>query len=198
MSIAAIILAAGASSRMRGADKLTMQIGGEALLRRTARIALVSKASPVIAVLGAHAEDRRAALAGLDMQVTIAPDWQSGMAHSIAAGIRQLPGQTRGALIVLSDMPALTSDLLDLLIAKFPDDPSAMLRPSNAGLPGHPVLFGAAYFPALMRATGEDGARAVLRANREHLRVIESTDQGAFTDLDTPEAWAHWRSRTLS
>lgn len=196
MSVAILLLAAGASSRMRGGDKLLETVAGEPLLRRSARTALASRADAVIAVTGANRSARDAALAGLPIRPCHNADWESGMGTSIAAGALALDSGTRGVLVMPADMPDLTAALLDRLIAALPGDaPRTILRPrAPSGEPGNPVLFGAAHIPALAALSGDEGARAVVARNRDDLSFVDAPDAAVLTDLDTPEAWAAYRA----
>ena len=193
--IAVVLLAAGGSTRMRGRDKLLEDAGDGPLLRRVAVRASASAASYRLAVFGAHAADRRAALAGLKITGVENGDWASGMAGSIAAGIAALPPETDGAVIVLGDMPDITAALIDRLIAGFdPAQGKDIVRPVSASGPaGNPVLFGRRHFPALMALTGDSGAKPVIAANRQAVVDLPTGDDTVLTDLDTPEAWAAWR-----
>ncbi len=194
MTAAILILAAGASSRMAPHDKLTEKVGGQPLLRRTVLRALATGA-PVTVVLPPDRPDRQAALAGLPVQSVIARDAQQGMSASLAAGIAALPPATTGAMILPGDMPGLTTADLATLLDLFAQDPTRILRGTAAdGREGHPALFPASLFPALMALTGDEGGRSVLRANRHLLRLVPLPDDHALLDLDTPEDWAAFRA----
>lgn len=196
MSVTILLLAAGASSRMRGADKLLERLEGEPLLRRSARAALASRADETLVVLGANRPDRQRALAGLPIRVVANKNWREGMGASIAAGVVALAPRIRAVMILPADMPDITPALLDMLIAALPPDaPGAILRPRmETGIPGNPVLFGADHLPALAGLNGDAGARAVIDRNPAALRYIETGDTAVLTDLDTPEAWAAYRA----
>jgi len=196
MSVTILLLAAGASSRMRGADKLLEPLQGEPLLRRSARTALASRAQDTLVVLGANRPDRERALAGLPIRTVANMNWREGMGSSIAAGAAAVAPRTRGVVVLPADMPDITPALLDTLIAALPPDaPGTILRPRmSTGTPGNPVLFGAAHLPALAALEGDAGARAVIDRNRDALRYVETGDTAILTDLDTPEAWAAYRA----
>lgn len=187
--IAILLLAAGASTRMRGADKLLQQVEGEAVLRRQAKAALASGA-PVYVTLPMGAPERGAALDGLQVTRVPVPDAREGMAASIRAGVAVV---IEGAvMIVPGDMPEITEDDFSRLINAFRHDPHVILRATDkGGTPGHPVIFPRSLFPALANLRGDQGARAVLRANP--VRLIALPGSHATTDLDTPEDWEKWR-----
>ncbi len=108
-AVAALILAAGRSSRMRGPNKLLARFDGEPLIRRMAKRALASKADPVIVVTGHRADDIAAALDGLDVEIAHNPDFADGLATSLKTGLHAVPDGAAGALVLLADMPEITT-----------------------------------------------------------------------------------------
>lgn len=189
-----LILAAGASSRMAPRDKLTETIEGEPLLRRTTRIA-VATGAPVTVVLAPDRPGRTKALDGLNAHLVVAKDAHLGMSASLGAGIAALPQETSAIMILPADMAALTTaDLARILLAA-KDYPGHIIRGTTEDvLEGHPVLFPASLFPALKVTTGDEGGRAVIKANRHLLRLIPLPGNNALLDLDTPEDWAAFRA----
>ncbi|MGH6925718.1 MAG: NTP transferase domain-containing protein [Propylenella sp.] len=188
--VAAIILAAGQSRRMGGPNKLLARFGGEALVRRVAERALASKADPVIVVTGHKAAEISAALDGLDVRVVHNPDFADGLATSLKAGLQVVPEQAGGALVLLADMPEITTAVIDRLIAAFRARPEpAIVLPTIAGKRGNPVLWSRAFFPELMTVTGDTGARHILARHEEAVERVE-IGAAAGVDVDTPEALA--------
>jgi len=196
-SVAALVLAAGASSRMRGRDKLLEPVEGEPVLRRMVRAALGSGADRTVTVLPPEADARRGALDGLDAGIVEAADCAEGMAASLRAGLAAVPKETDAVMVVLADMPEIGAEVMGKLIAAFdPDEGREICRAVAAdGTPGHPVLFGRRFFEALAGLTGDHGAREVVRAAGEFVVDVPTTGAAAVTDLDTPEDWAAWRAR---
>ena len=119
MNVAAIILAAGRSTRFGEANKLLEEIGGEPMVARVAALALASRTRPVIVVTGFEAERISAALDGLDTAIVHNPDYAQGMSTSLRAGLRALPAEADGALILLADMPRIDPSVFDALLAAF-------------------------------------------------------------------------------
>jgi molybdenum cofactor cytidylyltransferase len=198
-----VLLAAGAGRRMRGGDKLLELVDGVALLRRQAQVAQASGA-PVVVCLPDLSGLRAAALHDLpDLQLVTVTDAADGMAASLAAGVRALPKNARAALIWLADMPDIeTGDLIDLM-ARFDShsggqSPAPIVQAcSQDGAPGHPVIFPADLFGALMTLRGDTGARSVLAAHRHRILPCPLDGNRALVDLDTPEAWAAWRAARM-
>ena len=186
--VAAVILAAGQSRRMGSANKLLATFDGEPLVRRTVQAAIASKADPVIVVTGHMADRVKAALAGLDIEISHNPDYAEGLATSLHAGLAAVPATASGALVMLADMPDVSGSVIDKLIAAFvPSDGRMIVLPTAAGKRGNPVLWSRVYFPELMALTGDTGARHLLA---EHDDAVTSVEIGpaVAVDVDTPEA----------
>ncbi len=186
-----VLLAAGGSTRMRGADKLLEDVDGMPLLRLMAERCV--KAGETRVVLGPDQAARRAALAELPVAVVEAtgPD---GMAASIRAGVDGL--KNRAVMIVLADMPDITASDLHLLLGLAAQNLSPILQAASAdGQPGQPVVFAPKYLKHLARLQGDTGAKSVLKAHARDVALIPLADNRALNDLDTPEDWAAWRAK---
>jgi CTP:molybdopterin cytidylyltransferase MocA len=184
-----LLLAAGASSRMRGRDKMLEEVDGQPLLRLMASRA-AKAAVPVRVVLGPGQALRRAALEGLAVEIVEAKG-TDGMAASIRAGVA---GLTCPVLVVLADMPGIAAQDLYLMVSLQSQAPRAILRAATPdGRPGHPVLFPADLLPQLARLQGDAGARAILESEARRVHLLPLADARARVDLDTPEDWAAWR-----
>lgn len=190
-NIAAIILAAGRSTRMGAENKLTADLSGKPMVRCAAQAALGSRARPVVAVVGHEAEAVRAALAGLDVGIVHNPDFATGLASSLRAGIRAVPADCGGALVLLGDMPQITAEHLDRLIAAFVAD--AIIVPTQAGKRGNPVLWPAVYFAEMRQLVGDAGARSLMAAHTDQVRDVDLGTDAIFADVDTPDALARLR-----
>ncbi|ATG43247.1 putative MobA-related protein [Phaeobacter piscinae] len=202
-AIAALILAAGRSSRMRGRDKLLEPVDGIPLLARICVAAAQSTAMtyvtlptpdhPRAAVIRDHCQGARP---------VYVPDAEEGMAASIRAGIGALSRAYDAVMILPADMPELTAKDLARVVAQASSTPDQILRATGAdGTFGHPVVFPRRHFTALSQLTGDQGARAILKAAQhqgEIIRPVPLPASHALTDLDTPEAWAAWRQARKS
>ena len=190
--IAVIVLAAGRASRFGaelGDSKVLADIDGEPMVRRVVVTALASQAAPVLVVTG-NAEKRVvAALAGLSVVLVPNPNWASGMAGSLAAGLGAVPSSAAGALICLADMPFVRAATLDHLIETF-DDAAEAVVPVHDGTQGNPVLIGRALFTELAAGHGDEGARKLLARGDRRVILCSVDDPGVAIDVDTREALA--------
>lgn len=191
-----LIPAAGASSRMRGADKLLETVDGVPQLRRAADAARRSGAEKVWVTLPPDESGRWTVLKGSWVKRIAVPERAEGMAASLRAGARAAQAQHAGGLmILLPDLPEITSEDLSRFVAAHREDPGSIWRGmSEDGLPGHPVLFPARLLPRFAELTGDEGARTLMEG--EAVRVLALPGRRAVTDLDTPEDWAGWRALT--
>ena len=187
--IAAIVLAAGRSTRMGGPNKMLAEIGGKPLVRIAAEQALASKASPVIVVTGHQHERVAAALDGLPVTLVHNPDFADGLGGSVKAGISAVPPEADGAVVCLGDMPQVDAALIDQLIAAFDPVKGALaVVPVFDGRRGNPVLWSRRFFPELMAIEGDIGARHLIGRYSEAVVEVPVTGNGALVDVDTPEA----------
>ncbi len=191
---AILVLAAGRATRMRGRDKLMEEVAGQPLLSERVATARATGA-PVWVTLPPRADrpGRWAALEGAGAGLIEVGDADNGMSASLRAGLAALPADCPALLVMLADMPEITTADITALLAPF--DGTTILRGASAeGHPGHPVLFPARDFPALAALTGDAGARDLLRAEAGRVRLVPLPARHALTDLDTPEDWAAWRA----
>lgn len=188
-----LILAAGSSSRMRGADKLLIGIDGIPQIRRIAQAALTA-AVPVHVVIGPLHEARRKVLENLPVNVITASLAGHGMAESLKAGLRALPSQS-AVLLLLADLPDIAGDDIAAMVAAHLDDPTSILRgATSTGHAGHPVLLPAWLRPDILELQGDAGARKILARHKAGIRLIQLGGAAATTDLDTPEDWKRWQA----
>ena len=174
---------------MRGGDKLLEPVGGQPLLRLVALRALAT-GCPVIVTLPSQAPLRCQAVADLDLIPVEVPDADTGM----SASFRALANVDTDLLVCLGDMPEIeTAHMIALLAARTGSRP--VRATTEDGQPGQPVLFPRAMVPQFAALTGDEGARSLLSDCNPELAPLPGN--AAVTDLDTPEAWAAWRARTL-
>ena len=187
--IAAIVLAAGCSTRMGGPNKLLAEIGGRPLARIAAEEALASQAWPVIVVTGHQRERVEAALNGLDVRLAYNPDFANGLSSSLKAGIASVPSDVDGAIVCLGDMPQVSAPLIDRLLAAFdPEKGALVVVPTIDGKRGNPVVWSRRFFPELSALDGDTGARHLVTSYPEAVAELPLTGNAALVDVDTPDA----------
>ena len=187
--IAAVVLAAGRSTRMGGPNKLVAEIARRPLVRIAAEAALASRARPVIVVTGHQREQVEAAVAGLPVRLVHNPDFAQGLGTSLKAGIAAVPAEADGAIVCLGDMPQVDAALIDRLIAAFdPDRGALVVAPTFEGKRGNPVLWSRRFFPDLMAIEGDVGARHLIDRYTEAVAEVPVEGTAALVDVDTPEA----------
>jgi molybdenum cofactor cytidylyltransferase len=195
-NIAAIVLAAGRSTRMGTENKLLADIGGKPMVRLVVEAALASRAQPTLVVTGHQADAVQAALAGLDVTFVDNPDYSVGLSGSLKAGIAALGRRCDGALVLLGDMPRIAAAHLDRLIAAFAAEPIAtIVLPTRAGRPGNPVLWPSDCFAEMLQLDGDAGAKRLLSVHADRVREVDLGTDAIFADVDTPAALAELRER---
>jgi molybdenum cofactor cytidylyltransferase len=189
-SVAAVLLAAGRSTRMGPANKLLARLDGKPLLGHVLDATRASKARTVIAVTGHEQELTRPLAESSGALVVHNPDFREGLSTSLAAGIRAVPQDCDGAIILLGDMPRITPEMIDRMIDIFAAAPEgSIIMAAHGGVRGNPVLWPRRHFEALTRISGDTGARGLIGEHARDVIAVELGEAAAF-DLDTPEALA--------
>ena len=161
MTVVGAILAAGSSSRL-GRPKQLVPVGGEPLVRRTARIALASPCAEIAVVLGAATDDVARALDGLSVALLPNPAWSEGVASSIRTAAAWARARSASAVLLLvCDQPRLSAEHLGALLAEHART-GGSVGSRYRDIVGVPAVFPARSFDALARLTGDRGARALL------------------------------------
>jgi molybdenum cofactor cytidylyltransferase len=164
---------------------LLAAIDGKPMVRHTAEAILASAVWPVLVVTGHEAAAIEAALVGLPVSFHHAPDYAEGMSASLKAGVAGLPDVCSGALICLGDMPYIRPDALDRLADAHAGQ--AALFPSYGGKRGNPVLLARSLFADIMRLTGDQGARVILKSIPDQVSELAVDDPGVLRDVDRPD-----------
>jgi len=187
--IAAVVLAAGRSTRMGGPNKLLAEIARRPLVRIAAEEALASQAKPVIVVTGHQRDQVASTLTGLPVTLVHNPNFADGLGTSLKAGIAAVPPDVDGAIVLLGDMPQVDAGLIDRLIAAFdPDRGTLVVLPTFEGKRGNRVLWSRRFFPDLMAIEGDVGARHLIGRYGEAVAEVPVDGRAALIDVDTPEA----------
>jgi molybdenum cofactor cytidylyltransferase len=185
-TMAAVILAAGASARL-GRPKALLTIGGRSLLRHVVDCAAGAGCEPVIVVLGAGAEAVRSELSGLAVEMAYNPDWSRGLGSSVRAGIRALEAHPAvgAAVLLVCDQPRLDAELIRGLHDAFERAGGRMVACAYAGTLGVPAIFPRSRFHDLLGLGDDQGAKAILLRDESQVVRVDWPD-GAL-DVDTVE-----------
>lgn len=196
METPVLILAAGRSSRMRGADKLLQPVGGVPLLRRQVLSAMTTGGRVMVALPGPN-DPRAAVLQGLPAAIVPVPDAAQGMSASLRRGVQALPDCDR-FLVLLPDLAELAPEDLHTVLDAPGTAPDALIwrGATEDGKPGHPILFDAALRPDFADLTGDTGGAPIIAAHADRVHLVPLPGQRARRDLDTPEDWAAFRVET--
>ena len=204
LSTAAIILAAGSSSRMGGGrHKLLLPLDDRPVLAHVIDATLASQARPIIVVLGHQSDQVRSQIKHYtihhDITLVENTHYLQGMSTSLRIGIQTIltNGYRKGtlsyrvdsALIMLGDQPLITPRVIDTLITAYRTAGTPIVAPLYNGKRGSPVLFDKNLFAELIEVTGDEGGRTVLERHRQEVELIEVGDALANYDVDTWEAY---------
>lgn len=186
--VGAVMLAAGASKRMGTDNKLLQTVDGRPMVRRVAEAALASAADSVIVVTGHEADRVRRALSGLNVHFVHNPSYEDGLSTSVRIGVGRVPNDCMGAMMLLGDMPKLTADTLNALIARFRAcGGRSIIAPVHKGRRGNPVVWPREFFADMMDQSGDVGARRLLKRYADRIEKIEVDTPAIFLDVDTPD-----------
>jgi molybdenum cofactor cytidylyltransferase len=182
-AISGIILAAGQSKRL-GHPKQLLDICGQSVIRRVTQTAARSRPDSVLVVLGHAYADVLGELEGLDVQIVQNPDFATGQASSLRAGMNALSTESDAVLFLLGDQPTLASSVIDALIDTYETSGAAIVQARYRDRPGHPVLFARPLFAELTAITGDQGARDDIRRHATEVQYVDF-DEVAPPDIDT-------------
>ena len=184
--IAAILLAAGGSSRMGGRPKQLLVYDGKTLLRRAVETLLASTCSPVVVILGAEFEKAKNEIEDLPLEIVRNENWRTGMSSSIKTGLEhllQIAPDASAVIIALCDQPKIKATHINLIAKKFRGTAAGIVVAEYSGTVGVPGLFSERYFTELLNIKGDKGARNLIRSSSADLSTIKISE--AAYDIDT-------------
>lgn len=184
--IAALILAAGASTRL-GQPKQLLRLDGESLLRRTARLAIAAGCAPVFVVIGYEAERMQSELKGLLATALVNEEWAQGMGSSLRCGMAALTlsQPPQAVLLLVCDQPRLTVEHLQTLLDRHQTGNAPITASSYAQRDGVPAVVAASLFSELLACSGDRGARDLIRGHADTVQRVPWPE--GELDLDRPE-----------
>ena len=189
-AIAAIVLAAGQSTRMGGANKLAAEVHGVPMIAHVVEALERSDLQRIVVVTGYKSEHVRAILQGFELDFVHNLTYAEGMASSIRVGIGALDNDIVGALICLGDMPFVPPEVVDsLLLAALSEKTRSIFVPVFEGRRGNPVLWRSKHFDELLGLTGDVGGRQLFDLYDASICHVEVSSRNILIDLDTAEAF---------
>jgi molybdenum cofactor cytidylyltransferase len=183
--IAAIILAAGASSRM-GANKMLMPVNGVPMVRHAVQTVHDAGCAPVVVVVGHDELLLRHALAGVSCEFAVNPDFTGPTSTSLHAGLRALDASVDATVVLLADMVQVTAPMVRALLDSLSASPAPLAVSRYADVLAPPLLFRRALWPELLAWNGEGCGKAVVKAH-QHEALIHDWPAAALRDVDTPD-----------
>ena len=185
--LAAVILSAGASTRM-GKPKALLPYREGTFLEHLLEVARHPRIGVVRVVLGAGADDIRG-FAKLDSSIVVTnPHWQEGQLSSIREGLRSLAEiETDGMMLCLVDHPLISASLVGDLVDQFYAGGKLIVVPTYMGKRGHPVIFSSVLFQELLAAPDEKGARAVVWAHDADVQEVPTDEEGIILNINDPD-----------
>jgi molybdenum cofactor cytidylyltransferase len=184
-TIAGVVLAAGLSSRM-GKNKLFLELDGEIVVRRAVKTASAAGLDPVIVVTGNEAEKVNAAVNDLRCTTAYNPIFERGMNTSLQTGIFALPESVAGAVVMLADMPFVTSEMVRELVAKWREDPKPLAISLYGEVFAPPTLYSKPLFQEILTLDEKSCGKRVVKTHR-HDALELHWPASALADLDVPE-----------
>ncbi len=189
--IFALVLAAGTSSRMGKVNKLLQPVDGKPMVRCAVEAACGSQAAGTVVVTGHESEQLGKVIQDLDVTIVHNPDFAAGVSTSLVRGLKALPHDADGVVVCLGDMPFVSPEQIDRLIAAFDvEEGREICVPVHDGRRGNPVLWGRRFFADMMQISGDRGARGLLAAHDELLVEVHAGSDVIFADFDTKQALA--------
>lgn len=193
MTLPGIVLAAGAGRRF-GSQKLLQELQGHAVIYHALRAALEAPLDPVYLVLGADSASVRAALSELraspKLKILLNAQWASGRASSLQTALRELPEEAPGVLVLLGDMPLMTSAFIARVVQGF-QTTKKLCFPLYRGGIGRPVALPRALFAEFFKLQGDESGWAILQAHWDEAAKLplSAAEEPTQRDLDAPEDW---------
>jgi molybdenum cofactor cytidylyltransferase len=183
--IAGLLLAAGSSIRM-GVNKLFLDLEGRTVVRRAAQAASGAGLDPLLVVVGHEAERSREEVRGIECQPVFNAQYAEGIASSLKAGIRALPSDVDAAVVILADMPLVTSAMTAALIARYRETHARLVISDYEGVNAPPMLYDRSLFEELLASDDARCGRQVVQRHLDEAQVL-AWPRRALADLDLPE-----------
>jgi len=185
-SLAAIIVAAGYSSRMKSFKPL-LSLGGCTVLEKAVYSFLNAGIRDVRVVVGHRANDLSPIIERLAVQIVVNANFSEGMFSSISAGVKSLTPEIKGFFLLPVDNPIVKRNTIEKLQNTFFSSEFGIVYPAYQGMRGHPPLISSRYVNEVLTWNKPGGMRAILEQYEDDALDVEVDDQGTLLDMDTPD-----------
>ena len=182
-NVAAILLAAGQSSRM-GAFKPLLPFGNKTVIERCIDYLHNGSVETIVAVVGHRADEVRQKLDQQALLFALNPDPKSEMGASIAAGVRELPEQCQAVVIALCDYPAVPAAVVTTLLETWKEG-ARLVIPTWQDRGGHPVLVDLSFKSELLELSSNGGLRSLFEAHKNDVKRVAVASPFIARDMDT-------------
>jgi molybdenum cofactor cytidylyltransferase len=195
--VGAVLLAAGAGSRLGGRPKSLLELGGVPLIRRQLIALSGAGVDEVVVVLGHHSDAIEAAVREFPVTLARNPNPDDGQASSVRIGLAALAGKLDAVVVALADQPLVNAQDYSALIGAFKKrGDAAMVVPRVAGEPGNPVMFDIALRDEWLAGDANAACRRWRESNPERVRWFDTDNTRYRVDIDTPEDLLQFTERT--
>ena len=184
--ITAILLAAGQSKRLRGENKLTKLFKGKPLINNILFSLIKSKVNKIIIVLGfEHLKIKKKLLKSKKINFVINKNYKKGMSSSIKTGLKKLPKNNKGFLIVLGDMPNITKTTINKICLSITRSDKEIILPKFKNKTGNPIGFKQSMIKNIYKIKGDRGAKSIIKKNNKKIKFLNINSKSILTNLNT-------------
>ena len=184
--ITAILLAAGQSKRLRGENKLTKLFKGKPLINHILFSLIKSKVNKIIIVLGfEHLKIKTKLLKSKKINFAINKNYKKGMSSSIKTGLKKLPKNSQGFLIVLGDMPNITKTTINKICSLIARSDKEIILPKFKNRTGNPIGFKQSMIKNIYKIKGDRGAKNIIKKNNKKIKFLNINSKSILTNLNT-------------
>ncbi len=184
----AIILAAGASTRMQK-QKLLLPFNGKTIIETVVENAAVAVNSNIVVVLGSHREEISQKIEPRDVKLCINENYPEGMLSSVICGFRALPDEAKAALVFLGDQPQIPPAVAKMVVGAWKQSGKGIVIPAVQQRRGHPVLIETRYKAEIEMLNPEKGLRMLMEKFKNDVCEVECEIHEILKDIDTPEEY---------
>ena len=184
--ITAILLAAGQSKRLKGENKLTKLFKGKPLINHILFSLIKSKVNKIIIVLGfEHLKIKTKLLKSKKINFAINKNYKKGMSSSIKTGLKKLPKNSKGFLIVLGDMPNITKTTINKICLSITRSDKEIILPKFKNKTGNPIGFKHSMIKNIYKIKGDRGAKNIIKKNNKKIKFLNINSKSILTNLNT-------------